>query len=308
MSTTNELRLFISSTFRDLQAEREYLVRKVFPEIRARCRERGVTFTEIDLRWGLTEEEGALGRIIRTCLDEVDRCRPFFIGIIGDRYGWVPEMHEFMMDPELLYRYPWIEEAASEGISLTDLEIRYGVLSLHAGDGTSASFYHRLPLPSDEITEPPDKRLLNLVERIRASGYPLREFRDLEELGNLVAKDLERVIEAHWPEGSAQTPLDSERRSHAAFAASRRRSYIAMPEHIAAFRTWLAETSNPLVVTGESGLGKSSLVAFLGDLFLRDHPDGVLIEHYVGASESTGSADAVMRHLMEKRMRISSIR
>ena len=66
MPQSNELRVFISSTFHDLQEEREHLIKKIFPEIRSLCRERGITFTEIDLRWGLTEEEATLGRIIRT--------------------------------------------------------------------------------------------------------------------------------------------------------------------------------------------------------------------------------------------------
>lgn len=74
MNTSNELRVFISSTFRDLQEEREHLMKKIFPEIRALCRERGITFTEVDLRWGLTEDEGTYGRIIRTCMEEIDRC------------------------------------------------------------------------------------------------------------------------------------------------------------------------------------------------------------------------------------------
>lgn len=52
-----EFRVFISSTFRDLREEREHLVKKIFPEIRALCRLRGITFTEVDLRWGLTDDE-----------------------------------------------------------------------------------------------------------------------------------------------------------------------------------------------------------------------------------------------------------
>ncbi|MCB0712318.1 MAG: hypothetical protein KDD67_08325 [Ignavibacteriae bacterium] len=50
----NDLHLFISSTFRDIGEEREHLVKKSFPEIHVLCRERGVTFTEVNLRWGLT--------------------------------------------------------------------------------------------------------------------------------------------------------------------------------------------------------------------------------------------------------------
>ena len=48
MSSTNELRVFISSTFRDLQEEREHLVEKIFPEIRSVCRERDDRFTVMD--------------------------------------------------------------------------------------------------------------------------------------------------------------------------------------------------------------------------------------------------------------------
>jgi nephrocystin-3 len=50
---TQEFRLFVSSTFRDLQAERDELIKKVFPRIRKECHRRGVEFTEIDLRWGI---------------------------------------------------------------------------------------------------------------------------------------------------------------------------------------------------------------------------------------------------------------
>jgi len=85
MSQRTELRVFISSTFLDLPEEREILVKKVFPDFRRLCRQRGVTFTEVDLRWGLTDEDIALGQVIRTCLEEIDRCRPYFIGITGDR-------------------------------------------------------------------------------------------------------------------------------------------------------------------------------------------------------------------------------
>ena len=65
-SSSNELRVFISSTFRDMQEEREHLVKKIFPEIRALCRERGITFTDVDLRWGLkTKRQHSAARSTR---------------------------------------------------------------------------------------------------------------------------------------------------------------------------------------------------------------------------------------------------
>ncbi len=41
-----QIRVFISSTFRDMQRERELLVKTVFPELRRICDERFVSFTQ----------------------------------------------------------------------------------------------------------------------------------------------------------------------------------------------------------------------------------------------------------------------
>ncbi len=143
MPSNNELRVFISSTFRDLQEEREHLVKKIFPEIRALCRERGIRFTEVDLRWGLTDEDVVLGQVVRTCLEEIDGCRPYFIGITGERYGYAPELAEYYKDAELLKRYPWIQTAAMEGSSIIDLEFRHAVLndSNVPGEANDSAFF-----------------------------------------------------------------------------------------------------------------------------------------------------------------------
>ena len=61
--------------------------RVVFKELRSHCARRGVDFVGVDLRWGLDANiRGALD----ACLKEIDRCRPFFVSLLGDRYGWLP--------------------------------------------------------------------------------------------------------------------------------------------------------------------------------------------------------------------------
>ena len=67
------LRVFLSSTFRDFMEERDVLVREVFPELRRKARERGVEVVDVDLRWGITEEESQQGKVIPICLGEIDR-------------------------------------------------------------------------------------------------------------------------------------------------------------------------------------------------------------------------------------------
>ena len=88
------IRVFISSTFRDMHAERDYLSRLVFPELRSRCQKRGAEFIGLDLSWGVTEEEAQREGALKICLDEIERCRPFFVCLLGSRYGWVPPLEE----------------------------------------------------------------------------------------------------------------------------------------------------------------------------------------------------------------------
>ncbi len=51
------IRVFISSTFRDFHAERNYLMKYVFPELRQWCEKQKLHLMDIDLRWGVTEKE-----------------------------------------------------------------------------------------------------------------------------------------------------------------------------------------------------------------------------------------------------------
>jgi hypothetical protein len=55
--TSHLVGVFISSTFRDFIQERDELVKKVFPELRKRRKQRFVELLEVDLRWGITKDQ-----------------------------------------------------------------------------------------------------------------------------------------------------------------------------------------------------------------------------------------------------------
>ena len=129
------MRVFISSTFRAMGAEREALVKFVFPQLRKRCEERGVTWGEVDLRWGITDEQAAEGQVLPICLAEIERSRPYFLGLLGKRYGWVPGE----IPPDLIEQEPWLADHLDH--SVTELEI------LHA------FFYLRDPVYLQGVTE-----------------------------------------------------------------------------------------------------------------------------------------------------------
>ena len=85
------IRVFISSTFRDMQAYRDQLAKRISPQLRKLCESRGVTWGEVDLHWGVTDEQKAEGKVLPICLAEIRRCRPYLIGLLGERYGWLPD-------------------------------------------------------------------------------------------------------------------------------------------------------------------------------------------------------------------------
>jgi hypothetical protein len=87
-------RVFVSSTFRDLEAERNILQEEVFPALKEFCKARGHRFQDIDLRWGVSEEASLDQQAMNICLREIQRCReitpkPNFIVLLGNRHGWL---------------------------------------------------------------------------------------------------------------------------------------------------------------------------------------------------------------------------
>src|SRR3989304_3291344 len=88
-------RVFVSSTFNDLKAERDVLQETAFRNLRAYCASRGARFQAIDLRWGISEEASRAQQTMDLCEGELRRCqhlspRPNFIVLLGNRYGWQP--------------------------------------------------------------------------------------------------------------------------------------------------------------------------------------------------------------------------
>jgi len=60
-------RVFVSSTFSDLVAERNALQEHVFPRLRKFCQKHGARFQAIDLRWGISNEAALDRSTMRIC-------------------------------------------------------------------------------------------------------------------------------------------------------------------------------------------------------------------------------------------------
>ncbi|MFH1763405.1 MAG: NACHT domain-containing protein, partial [Gemmatimonadota bacterium] len=150
--------------FNDMHAERDLLVKKVFPALTEWCEDRKLRLMDIDLRWGVTEEEATRNRnVVEVCLDRIDECRPFFLCFLGQRYGWVPTKDD--VSREAIEGFPGLEKAINDQRSVTEMEILHAVTApFHLGESEEAAshqpaehtfFYLRNDDYLDDLPEEP---------------------------------------------------------------------------------------------------------------------------------------------------------
>lgn len=326
-----EIRVFISSTFRDMHAERDHLVKVVFPELRERLERHRFYLVDIDLRWGVTAKQAENDQVLDLCLDEIDRCRPFFIGILGQRYGWIP--HE-LPDPTLR-KYGWI--LGMTGKSITELEILHGVLRSSTMT-QNAMFYFRQDAYLNSVPQA-------VQDAIYTDGYgakrdavrseigsfcsqhnaPLRDYAcawgsdepdpengitgrivGLEQFGALVRDDLWSAIAQVHPEilGEPAPParpgtddwLVEEQDYHERFIESRLRVYVGRQRIQEQLIDYLeSDATQPLLLVGHSGSGKSAILGKLWENWRTQHADEFILPHFVGASGASTSHHSMLR-------------
>jgi len=302
-------RIFISSTFRDFVQERDLLARVVFPEVRRRARDRFVEVIGVDLRWGITEEESQSGAAISICLREIDRARPFFICLLGERHGWTPAAAEYPAD--LLASRPWLVEHVGRA-SVTEIEILHGALN-DRDCPSKALFFLRDPAWSEG--RGPDfagdgsreqERLTALKERIRASGMSVTPYGSPESLASLVTEQLWRLIDAEFPAGEVPDDHGRERLAYVAFEAGRREGVahdarlLADLERIGA----AIDDGDPdsqagrlVLVRGSQGVGKTTLLASAAANGRARRSEGTVFTHHVGATRESSDAAHLLRRL-----------
>jgi len=253
-------------------------------------------------------------------LAEVERSRPFLVGLVGDRYGWVPPPDRMAAAArEIGFKGPVV------GRSITDLEINYAVLA-SAEQRQRCYFYLRHPLPYDtmapdvaaQYTEVPAsgdaarklsalKQTLeeNLPDRVRhynANWDPATQsVTGLEAWGGLVLEDLWRELDGETLElarrGEASWE-EAERWILEQFVEDRGRDFIGRDEILAELLDLAnsGDSENPIwgvSVGGPAGAGKSALFA---ELYRRLTSEQVVVlAHAAGIGPRSTQVDAMLQ-------------
>lgn len=124
--------LFVSSTFSDMQRERDIIGRIVLPILHKESEKEEINrniLREIDLRWGITNLMAQDGAAATICLEAIADCVPFVIGFIGARAGWVPPFEPIARHDEAF------AATLPLGLTLTEIELRYAAHLVRQQDG-----------------------------------------------------------------------------------------------------------------------------------------------------------------------------
>ncbi len=125
--------IFISSTFIDMQAERDYIKKIIIPQLQHHFRNDNINIYTIDLRWGVDTssvdfDEAREAKVLDVCFNTIRNSRPYFVGLIGNRYGWIPSKDRqielcslFSSEDDFMLEY-------IDGRSVTEMEMLYGAL------------------------------------------------------------------------------------------------------------------------------------------------------------------------------------
>ncbi|CAF4607539.1 unnamed protein product [Rotaria sp. Silwood1] len=311
------VRVFISSTFKDMHAERDLLTRYVFPELRQRAKSLFVNLYQTDLRWGIAESQSR--QSVFLCLNEVYRS-DYFIGLIGERYGFIPKSYDAPKDDP---RYTWLNKLPI-GYSITDLEMQAG--ALHSSTKQNRAYFYlrdpkflsNIPKPwcDDFNSEDQDSqtKINNLKQRIRSSGFETFDgypcswqgvsndrplVTDLEQFAQRVIDNLWTSLQEEYkPEYVLLDDNEIEDNQHQQY----RMSFM---EHFVSRNKILQDTikslgkSSVILITGQQGSGKTAAIAAIANNILSKLDlNAKVYEHYVGITRASLNSVAMLRRLL----------
>lgn len=170
---------------------------------------------------GEADEAARELQVLKVCLDEIDRSRPFIVALLGERYGWIPPTERIVAAARTA---GLLEMVTAEGKSVTELEILYGVPG-NPDQRRCSWFYFRtldcsaMPqevaarFPAEDASDDPASPaglLRALKYRIRrelpdrARDYTLAWDQERQELTGLAELD-SRIEDDMWRDLEAET-------------------------------------------------------------------------------------------------------
>ena len=157
-----------------MDAERDVIKFQVINRLNSYFSARRISFQVVDLRSGINTEllrkDQRESRILDVCFNSIDTSRPFFIGLLGERYGWIPpkDKHGYIIS-----RLPEDKKTLLEGsedASVTEMEILYGAIGNNGEHIDHSLFFYRSPQSYKGICKEAEKSFYDYENGIRSES------------------------------------------------------------------------------------------------------------------------------------------
>ncbi|EDQ88261.1 uncharacterized protein MONBRDRAFT_32916 [Monosiga brevicollis MX1] len=321
------VRLFISSSFRDMRVERQILAHTILPKVRLECSRRGVIFLDIDLKWGI-EQDTPHHEVIETCLRQVARSRPYILGMIAQRYGSVPSQVQLALN-SLSDELSIAQDFAD--LSLTELELTVGFFNVPSTERRAVLLF-RDPAYSREQAQQTTERddffdsdvgkqqsLESLERRLRdEASHHIRlgsdqsaqqddlasctalalDYQRPSDLTEHLADYLMAMIKRDYPLMEHANPIDQDNFEHRMYALTRDAVFAPLEDSAGLLETLDTRRRQPgvTIVHGHVGSGKSSLLAKCAVKW-DSEPETAVLYHFTGKGGSSDSLSNFSRRL-----------
>jgi len=307
------IKIFISSTFSDMQSERDIIRAKVFPRLRNELQKNGTDVQFVDLRWGISGEsmnpKEIMSKILSVCMDEIEACKPFFVLLLGSRYGTIPDEESVGV---FLKKHSLADAVSIRGKSITEIEFMCAT-----GFGDIASqlcvcvrdekVFDLIPSSVHGIYEDVDRENIDRFRNMAVERFPHSviyfsagwddEKKCLVGLDGL-AEDLYNMLLEKTTatlENTASTPEEAALNRDILFIERTARDFVysRYSDEVDGF---IRECRPILSIEGKDGSGKSSLIA--KEVSVLDKDRYHMVSLFLGEGVRTLTADEVLHHLL----------
>lgn len=327
-SETKTIRIFLSSTFNDMHAERDLIMQSVYPALQRNLADKDITVQFIDLRWGVNtqdvEETERENVVLRECIEEIRHSRPFFIGLLGNRYGWIPprENWERVLESMSNEERQKINTGSPEPRSVTELEMLFGALADH--DSLRRSIFC---FRSDEVYKEMDEAALarfsdsdeeaqqklqslrqRITDQFNGSGYETNLFTygcrwdgsrltGMEELAAFLTETITREVLLYESSSEVITPQDlypSMQLHDRKIIDSHTRHFVGRESLLTELLHHCEESRQTLLLKARDGFGKTALLCKLWEL-LHDSDHFLPLIHFTRSSAESRSPAIMLK-------------
>lgn len=296
------MKIFVSSTFTDMDLARDIINKQVQPLLAKRMREtygQEIDFT--DFRWGIDTEntKDSTTKTVMACLDALDESAPPMpmVILIGDRCSR-PLPLETVLFAEQKYGFQTMNK---KECGITELEIEYGALRNEECRRRAVVCFITRGKPSNK------KDVLRLRRKlmIRLESDQILHFVQTKDsivsgdeyipFAEVLTEKLWKHITDNWTEPDEDAQEDMVHRSYmdkkAAFFRGRRQLFGDCMDAIA--------SAAPVVfLTGDTGAGKSSLLSRLLTQYRDAEDKRAVLPIYCGLTENVDSGMEVLHRLV----------